>query len=276
MSEPESQAQGGTSEPVLLIERSEGVWTLTLNRPAVLNALNEALTRELRAALEAATTADDCRCLLLNGAGRGFCSGADLQSTRLHGRAESDGGAIETILEERFHPIIRLLRDAPFPLVCAVSGVAAGAGMSLAMAFDMVLAARSASFVQSFSRLGLVQDAGSSYYLPRAVGRPRAWGMALSGAPIDGTTAERWGLIWRCVEDAELAAESRALAISLGARPTRGIALLRKVMNAGLANGLDDQLGVEARHQAEATRTEDFREALAAFAQKRTPRFRGR
>jgi 2-(1,2-epoxy-1,2-dihydrophenyl)acetyl-CoA isomerase len=265
-----------TSEQVLLTERSEGVWTLTLNRPKVLNALDARLTSALRAALESAVQADDCRCLLLNAAGRGFCSGADLGSTSLREREAADTGAIESILEERFHPIVRLLRDAPFPLVCAVNGVAAGAGMSLAMAFDMVLAARSASFAQSFSRLGLVQDAGSSYYLPRAVGRPRAWGMALGGEPVDGPTAERWGLIWRCVEDDELAGESRSLAASLAARPTRGIALLRKVMHEGLGNGLDEQLCVEARHQALATRTEDFREALAAFVAKRPPRFSGR
>jgi 2-(1,2-epoxy-1,2-dihydrophenyl)acetyl-CoA isomerase len=263
------------ADATVLSRRDGNVLVVTLNRPEVLNALNAELTTELRRVLQAAEADASCRCLLLTGAGRGFSAGADIVSSKLRDRAHADSGLIDKILEERFHPIVRLLRDSRVPVVCAVNGVAADAGMSLALACDMVIAARSAKFIQSFAHLGLVQDAGSSFYLPRLIGKARAWGLALTGDELPAATAAEWGLIWRCVEDGVLMDEALALAQRLAAMPTRGLALMRAVMHRGLENGLEEQLRLEACKQVEATRTADFREAIDAFAQKRKPAFKG-
>ena len=264
----------GMGEPTVLVDREEGVTTVTLNRPDKLNSLNEAMHGELRAALEACAADAACRAVLLTGAGRAFCAGQDLGD-----RVMGEGGAppdLGDTLDRLYNPLIRLLRGMAKPIVCATNGVAAGAGANIALACDIVLAARSASFVQAFARIGLIPDAGGTYALPRLVGEARAKGLALLGEKLPAEQAAAWGLIWRCIDDAALMDEARALARGLAQGPTRGIALTKRALNASRGNSLDAQLELERDLQREAGRTRDYAEGVRAFAEKRPPRFEGR
>jgi 2-(1,2-epoxy-1,2-dihydrophenyl)acetyl-CoA isomerase len=249
-------------------ETADGVATVTLNRPDKLNSITPELHRELTAALEDAERTDSVRAVLLTGAGRAFCAGQDLSSL--------DMAHVGDTIEQLYNKLVRRLRNLPKPIVCAVNGVAAGAGANLAFACDIVLAARSASFIQAFCRIGLIPDCGGTYFLPRLVGSARASALALLGEPVSAEQAAAWGMIWRVVDDAQLPDEARSLAQRLATQATQGLGLTKQALNRSLANDLDTQLAVERELQVLASRTEDCREGIAAFLAKRSPAFTGR
>jgi 2-(1,2-epoxy-1,2-dihydrophenyl)acetyl-CoA isomerase len=261
-----------TDEPIL-IEQRAGYRVITFNRPDRLNAFNEAMHDALRATLAEAEADESCRALLITGAGRGFCTGQDL-SDRLAKPGENIvlGGT----LEAHYNPFVRKLRALPFPVVAAVNGVAAGAGCNIALACDIVLAARSASFIQSFARVGLVPDSGGTWTLPRLVGDARARGLALTAEPLPAEKAEAWGLIWKCVDDVALASEAQKLCEHFAAAPTQGLALIKQALNASAGNTLDAQLDLERDLQRAASLTPDYAEGVRAFMEKRKPNFTGR
>jgi 2-(1,2-epoxy-1,2-dihydrophenyl)acetyl-CoA isomerase len=257
----------------ILFEISAGIARLTLNRPERLNSFNAEMHAEVRAAL-AAVRASDARVLVITGAGRGFCAGQDLND-----RAVAPGGEAADLgesIERNYKPLVLTLRALPLPVIAAVNGVAAGAGANIALACDLVVAARSASFVQAFAKLGLVPDSGGTWFLPRSVGTARALGLALLGEKLPAEQAAAWGLIWRCVEDAELGAAVDALAQGFGDAPTRGLARTKQAIYESWGRTLSEQLDVERDYQAELGRTADYAEGVAAFAAKRAPRFLGR
>ena len=262
------------SAPLILLDIAGAVATVTLNRPDKLNAFNEAMHGELACALDRIEDDGAVRAVLLTGAGRGFCAGQDL-GDRVMGEGQEPIDLGET-LERFYNPLIRRIRRLERPVVCAVNGVAAGAGANLALACDIVLAGRSAAFIQAFCRIGLVPDSGGTWFPPRLVGRARATGLAMLGEPLPAERAEAWGLIWRCVDDAQLIEEARALARHLATQPTRGLGLIKRALNASPGNDLDVQLDLERDLQREAGRTEDYREGARAFLEKRRPAFKGR
>ena len=255
-------------------EMTEGYATITLHRPDKLNAVTTEMHGELREAL--AKVADDgaIRALLLTGAGRGFCAGQDLSDRAVQpSQAPPDlGHTLDTL----YNPLIRSLRRLEKPVVCAVNGVAAGAGANLALAGDIVIAARSASFIQAFCRIGLVPDSGGTYMLPRLVGQARAMGLCLLGDAVPAERAVEMGMIWKCVDDDKLAEETRGLARHLATQPTKSLALIKQAINASFGNDLDRQLDLERDLQRVASRGEDYREGVAAFLEKRRPSFKGR
>ena len=251
----------------IVISLEEGVQTITLNRPETLNAFTPEMHKELRAALERALDETAIRAVLLTGAGRGFCSGQDLSQRRVEpGAAPID---LSVSLGSYYNPLVRRLRELPKPIVCAVNGVAAGAGANIALACDLVVAARSATFVQSFARLGLVPDSGGTYFLPRLVGPARAMGLALLAEPLAAEDAARWGLIWKVVDDAQLMAQAIALARRLAAGPTKGYGLIKRALYASPHNSLDAQLDLERDLQREAGFSEDYRKGVEEFLQKK-------
>jgi 2-(1,2-epoxy-1,2-dihydrophenyl)acetyl-CoA isomerase len=253
--------------PSILISLEAGVQTITLNRPDKLNAFLPEMHQELRRALEQALDDDAIRAVLLTGAGRAFCAGQDLSQRKVDpGAAPID---LSVSLGSHYNPLVRRLRELPKPVVCAVNGVAAGAGANIALACDVVLAARSASFVQSFARLGLVPDSGGTWFLPRLVGPARAMGLALLAEPLPAEDAERWGLIWKAVDDAQLMSEATALARRLAAGPTKGYGLIKRALHASQGNSLDAQLDLERDLQREAGFSEDYRKGVAAFLEKK-------
>lgn len=253
----------------LLVDRRAGVHVLTLNRPDRLNALTLGLHVALMHALDAVEADESCRAVLLLGAGRGFCAGQDLTEVK----PDSDLG---DTLDRRFNPLIRRIRALPLPVVCAVQGVAAGAGANLALACDIVLAGHSARFTQAFVRIGLVPDAGGTWTLPRLAGDARARGMAMLGEPISGLDAAAWGLVWRALPDEELLPEAERVAAHLATQPTQALALMKQALNASHGHTLDQQLDLERDLQRRAGATPDFQEGVAAFLQKRPARFTGR
>jgi 2-(1,2-epoxy-1,2-dihydrophenyl)acetyl-CoA isomerase len=257
----------------ILVSQDAGVLTITLNRPDKLNAFNPEMHQLLRKALEQALDQAAIRAVLLTGAGRGFCAGQDLSERNVADDAPID---LSVSLGSNYNPLVRRLRALPKPVVCAVNGVAAGAGANIALACDLVLAARSASFVQSFSRLGLVPDSGGTYFLPRLVGGARALGLALLGEKLSAEQAERWGLIWKAIDDEKLMSEAATLARALAIGPTRGYGLVKKALNASWGNSLDAQLDLERDLQREAGMSEDYREGVSAFLQKRKPNYKGK
>jgi 2-(1,2-epoxy-1,2-dihydrophenyl)acetyl-CoA isomerase len=212
--------------------------------------------------------------VLLTGAGRGFCAGQDLSERNVSPQAAPIDLSVS--LGSNYNPLVRRLRALPKPIVCAVNGVAAGAGANIALACDIVIAARSASFVQSFSKLGLVPDSGGTYFLPRLIGGARAMGLALLSERLSAEEAQRWGLIWKTVDDARLMDEAAAIARTLATGPTRGYGLIKKAMHASAGNSLDAQLDLERDLQREAGFSEDYREGVAAFLQKRKPSYKGK
>jgi len=259
----------------LLFEHADAVATITLNRPDKLNAFTTELHRELAAALDVVEGDATIRAVLLTGAGRGFCAGQDLaeRAAILAAGGKVEGGKA---LETWYNPLVRRLRRLEKPVVCAVNGIAAGAGANIALACDIVLAARSASFIQAFCRIGLIPDAGGSYVLPRLVGMARASALTLLGDKLPAEQAAQWGLIWRVVDDDTLMPEAIALVQHLARQPTRALGLIKEALNASCANSLDQQLDLERDLQAKAAATADFREGVAAFIEKRPARFTGR
>jgi 2-(1,2-epoxy-1,2-dihydrophenyl)acetyl-CoA isomerase len=257
----------------ILFDLKGGVARLTLNRPDRLNSFNTAMHAEVREAL-GSLKGSDARVLVLTGAGRGFCAGQDLND-----RAVAPGGAAADLgesVEKNYKPLVLALRSLPIPVIAAVNGVAAGAGANIALACDLVIAARSANFVQGFSKLGLVPDSGGTWTLPRLIGNARAMGLALLGDKLSADQAVQWGLIWRSVDDAELPAVVDALATQLAAAPTRGLARTKQALYEGWDRTLEDQLNIERDYQRELGYTADYAEGVAAFTQKRPPQFTGR
>jgi 2-(1,2-epoxy-1,2-dihydrophenyl)acetyl-CoA isomerase len=252
----------------LLFERRESVAYVTLNRPDRLNALNRSLIADLSAAASAIESDADVRAVLLSASGRAFCSGADLMGKDLLNVKES--------LEQHFNPMVQAWYQLRVPVVVAVNGVAAGAGVSLALTGDIVLAARSATFLQLFApKLGLMPDLGSTFHLPRLVGTARAKGLALLGDALTATDAANWGMIWGCVEDAALAEEAEALVRRFADGPTQAYRRIKAVFNVEPPQTLAEQLAFEAHEQSLLATTQDFAEGIDAFRSKRPPRFTG-
>ncbi|HEX4534907.1 MAG TPA: 2-(1,2-epoxy-1,2-dihydrophenyl)acetyl-CoA isomerase PaaG [Rhizomicrobium sp.] len=258
----------------ILFEIANGAARLTLNRPDRLNSFTVQMHGEVADALSKVENDASVRALLLTGAGRGFCAGQDLSDRAVAPGA--DGFDLGESLENRYNPLVRRLIALPKPVVCAVNGVAAGAGANIAFAADIVFAARSAKFIQSFSNIGLVPDSGGTWILPKIAGQARAMGLALTGEPLSAEKAESWGLIWRCVDDGALKEESEKVLERLAGGPTRGFAAIKSAMRAGWLASLDDQLDVERDLQRELGRSADYREGVAAFMEKRTPKFSGK
>ncbi|MCR8924452.1 2-(1,2-epoxy-1,2-dihydrophenyl)acetyl-CoA isomerase PaaG [Dasania sp. GY-MA-18] len=251
-----------------------GVALLTLNRPEKFNSFNTEMHQELREVLKEVRSNDAIRCLLITGKGRAFCAGQDLGD-----RSVAAGDELPDLgesVEKNYNPLIRAITALELPVICAVNGVAAGAGSSLALAADIVLAARSASFIQSFCKIGVIPDSGSTWALPRLVGMARAKGLALLGDKLPAEQAEAWGLIWQCVDDEELAETSLAMAKQIATQPTKGLSLIKRALKASTANSLDEQLELEKDYMRIAGRTEDYREGVAAFMEKRPAVFKGR
>ena len=261
-------------QETVIVAQSGGRLSLTLNRPDKLNAFDEDMHRVLRAALEAARADAGVRVVTLTGAGRAFCAGQDL-GARAPGQMTGPPDLGET-LETFYNPLIRLIRSLEKPVICAVNGVAAGAGANLALACDIVLAAKSAKFVQAFAKIGLIPDSGGTWTLPHLIGEARAKAVAMTGQPVDADTAAAWGMIWRSVPDDALAAEVDTLAAGFAAGPTLGLAMTKQAIQAAAISSFDAQLDLERDLQREAGRTPDYAEGVAAFLDKRSPRFTGR
>ena len=266
------------SEPLVLTSNAGAVRTLSLNRPSALNSFTTELHAELMAALELAAGDDSVRCVVLTGAGRAFCAGQDLADPAVApdptpGAAPKDLGRM---ISTYYAPLVARLRSMPVPVVAAVNGVAAGAGANLALCCDLVVAARSASFIQAFTKIGLVPDTGGTWLLPRLVGSARALGIALLGDKLPAEEAARIGLIWQCVDDAALPDAAAALASKLAAMPTRALVATRQALAAAQDMSLDDALAQEARLQREMGNANDYREGVEAFRAKRAPVFKDR
>ena len=258
------------ADQTIIFERRGDVAIITLSRPDRLNSFTRAMHSELR---EALADLGDARVVILTGAGRGFCAGQDLND-----RAVAPGEAVDLgeTVEECWNPLIRTLASLPQPVIARVNGVAAGAGANIALACDLVVAARSAKFIQSFSALGLIPDSGGSWHLPRLVGQARALGLALTGEPLPAETAADWGLIWKCVDDHQLDGEVDALAAKLAALPPLGLAAIKSIIRTTGARTLDQDLDLQRDEMRRLGFTADYREGVAAFLEKRPPVFTGR
>ncbi|MHA1538666.1 MAG: enoyl-CoA hydratase-related protein [Alphaproteobacteria bacterium] len=248
---------------------ADGIAKITLDRPQKHNAFNEAMHADLRAALDRAQSDENVRAIVLSGAGKSFCAGQDLSDRRLEPGAKPRDLSLG--LEKLYNPLIKRLRSMPIPLVAAVNGAAVGAGCGIALACDIVIAGRSAKFIQAFAKIGLTLDAGNSHFLPRRVGAARAFAMALLADAIDASRAEEWGLIWKCVEDDALQSEAAAIAGRLAAMSPASMRLIKQSLNASAGNGLDEQLALEATLQREAGFAGDYQEGVLAFLEKRAP-----
>jgi 2-(1,2-epoxy-1,2-dihydrophenyl)acetyl-CoA isomerase len=256
----------------VLLELTGPIARITLNRPDKLNSFNTAMHQELRDALR--SVEHRARVIVLTGAGRGFCAGQDLGERSMG----SDGHAVDlgVTVETAWNPLIRRIVEMPQPVIARVNGVAAGAGANVALAADMVIAARSAKFIQSFSAIGLVPDSGGSWVLPRLVGQARAMGLALTGDPLPAETAADWGLIWKCVDDDALDDEVDAVAEKLASLPPLGLAATKKLIRSTWARTLEQELNEQRNEMRRLGYSQDYREGVAAFLEKRTPTFVGR
>lgn len=257
----------------IIFRIENGIARLTLNRPDKLNSFTVAMHEEVQEALHAVRADTSVRVLVLTGSGRGFCAGQDLSD-----RAVAPGSKpvdLGESIEKYYGPLVLALRSLPMPVVCGINGVAAGAGANLAMAADIVIAARSASFIESFSKLGLIPDTGGTYFLPRLVGTARAMGLAMLGNRLSAEQAEQWGLIWQCVDDDQLGAELDKLAHHFAQAPTKGLARTKQAIYASGLHTLEQQLGVERDYMRELGSTKDYREGVSAFMEKRPPAFVG-
>ncbi|MEX0346206.1 MAG: 2-(1,2-epoxy-1,2-dihydrophenyl)acetyl-CoA isomerase PaaG [Rhizobiaceae bacterium] len=260
------------SEPVLLSEKQDGYAVLTLNRPDRLNAFTVELHQALAAALDECENDDDCRAIILTGAGRGFCAGQDLsdRDPAMLGERPDLGKTLETY----YNPLIRRIRNMDKVIIGAVNGVAAGAGANIAFSTDIVLAAKSAKFIQAFSKIGLIPDAGGTFWLTRRLGEARAKGLAFTAQPLPAEDAADWGLIWRAVDDDKLMEEAQALAQQIANGPSASYALTKQAIHAASGNTLEDQLQLERNLQREAGFSDDYKEGVTAFLEKRPANFR--
>jgi 2-(1,2-epoxy-1,2-dihydrophenyl)acetyl-CoA isomerase len=257
----------------ILFNIENGIAVLTLNRPERLNSFTQAMHLEVRDAFDKLQADKSARVLVLTGAGRGFCAGQDLNDRAVEPGAP--GVDLGESVEKFYAPLVLAIKNLPMPVVCAVNGVAAGAGANLALACDIVLAAKSASFIEAFCKLGLIPDTGGTWHLPRLVGPARALGLALLGEKLPAEKAEQWGLIWRCVPDEALMDEAMALAGHFATAPTKGLAFTKKAMQESFANTLPEQLQLEAQMMRELGYSHDYREGVAAFIAKRPAQFKG-
>jgi len=262
------------SYQTILFGITDGVARLTLNRPDRLNSFNVQMHQEVREALTQVAASKEARVLVFSGAGRGFCAGQDLGDRAVS--PGSEGVDLGDSIENYYKPMVLALRNLPMPVIAAVNGVAAGAGANIALACDLVIAARSANFVQAFCKLGLVPDSGGTWFLPRLLGNARAMGLALLGDKLPAEQAAQWGLIWRCVEDAELKATVDQLATQLAAAPTKGLARTKQAIHESWSQTLEQQLTMERDFQRELGHSQDYAEGVAAFTEKRAPNFVGR
>ena len=261
------------SDTIITVNNNSWV-EITLNRPDRLNSFTDEMHAALHATLTDAANNSDIRAVLLTGSGRGFCAGQDLEGRdpRKMKRPPDLAHTLETL----YNPLVRLIREMEKPIICAVNGVAAGAGANIALACDIVLASDTAKFIQSFANVGLVPDAGGSWSLTHLVGPARAKGLALTGQPITATTAQDWGLIWQVIAGAELMDEARALAAKMADGPTVGYALTKQAIHAAGGNSFDEQLDLEAKLQQVCGYSPDYKEGVSAFLEKRAPKFTGR
>lgn len=261
------------SHEFIIVEIAAGVMRITLNRPDVLNSFNAQMGRELRGALEDARSDKTVRAVLVTGAGRAFCAGQDLSEVP----ASSDGAEVDLGIHVRgvYNQLIKTIRKLELPVVCAVNGVAAGAGANIALACDIVLAAENASFIQSFSKVGLIPDSGGTFFLPRIVGLPRATALMMTADKVEAQRAYDIGMVYRLCPADSLQEDAMAFATQLAAMPTRGLGLTKRALNASLSNDLDSQLDLEADLQGEAGLTKDFAEGVKSFLEKRKPNFTG-
>lgn len=247
---------------------SEGVTWLTLNRPDRLNSFTSQMHSEISEALRQVQQSAQVRCLVITGRGRGFCAGQDLD--------DLDRAALAEVVDKQYNPLIRTITNLNIPVIAAVNGVAAGAGANLALACDIVLAARSAKFIQSFNHVGLIPDAGGTWTLPRLVGLARATALCFTGEPVSAEKAEDWGMIYRCVDDEQLQSQTSEMAINLANQATVGLSYTKMLLRFSQTRTIDDQLNLERDFQAAASKTDDFAEGIDAFLNKRKPNFRGR
>ena len=257
----------------ILFDVTDGVARLTMNRPDRLNSFNVQMHLELRAAIHQVSKDSTARVFVLTGAGRGFCAGQDLGDRAVAPGAQ--GVDLGESIENHYKPLVLALRRLQMPVIAAVNGVAAGAGANVALACDLVIAKKSASFVQPFNKLGLVPDSGGTWYLPRLVGMARAMGLALLGDKLSAEQAQQWGLIWRCVDDDEFDAAVDSLSRQLAAAPTRGLARTKEAIYASSRNSLEEHLNLERDFQRELGRSRDYAEGVAAFIEKRPAKFTG-
>jgi 2-(1,2-epoxy-1,2-dihydrophenyl)acetyl-CoA isomerase len=257
----------------ILLAKDQGLATLTFNAPDRLNAVSRKMIAEIKTCWEDLAADSSVRAVLLTGSGRGFCAGADLADPDREVSATADSGAA---LEKYFNPVIRLMRALPKPIVSAVNGVAAGVGMSFVLASDIAIAAKSASFLQAFARIGLLPDGGSTWFLPRLVGEQRARALAMLAPQIPAEQAREWGLIWDVVEDGELMKTATELARRLADGPMMSLARIKEAMNRASGNDLSRQLDLERDLQRELGRSEDYKEGVTAFLAKRKPAFKGK
>ncbi len=259
------------SESYIKTETHDGYRTVILNRPEVLNAFNETMHLQLQSTIDDCESDKTCRAIVLTGAGRGFCAGQDLSDRDpvLMG----DSPDLGLGLEKLYNPLIRRIRSLPLPVICAVNGVAAGAGANIALACDIVLAAKSAKFIQAFSKIALIPDAGGTFWLTRRLGEVRAKALAMTAQPLEAELAAQWGLIWQAVDDDQLMNETAVLAQRLAANSSRANALTKQAIHSALTNSLDEQLDVERDLQRQAGRSGDYKEGVQAFLEKRAAVF---
>ena len=258
----------------ILFQVEAGVAVITLNRPKQLNSFNPDMHKALKRALKHAETDDSVRAVLLTGTGRGFCAGQDLNDRNVNSGAEMPD--LGESIEKYYNPLIKQISSMPKPVIAAVNGVAAGAGANIAFACDIVFAAKSASFIQAFCKIGLVPDSGGTWSLPRLVGSARAKALMLLGDKVSAAQAQEWGMIWQCVEDEELIETAMSVANHLATQPTKGLGFIKHALNHSSENSLEVQLDLEKDLQRLAGRTDDYREGIAAFFDKRAPEFKGK
>ena len=255
----------------ILRNSENGVCTLTLNRPAVFNSFNQTMALQLQEALDACVIDETVRVIVIKGEGKAFCAGQDLAEA-----TDPEGPELKSIVREHYNPIILKIRELEKPVIAAVNGVAAGAGANIALACDITIAKKSASFIQAFSKIGLIPDSGGTFFLPRLIGMQKALALMMTGDKVSAEEAEKLNMIYKVVEDEVFEEEITKFATHLATMPTRGLGLTKKAVNLGLFNSLEDQLDVEERLQTEAGETDDFAEGVNAFLQKRAPIFKGK
>jgi 2-(1,2-epoxy-1,2-dihydrophenyl)acetyl-CoA isomerase len=255
----------------LITSLSNGVCKITFNRPAVYNSFNKTMAMELQKELDRCAYDDDVRTVLLTGAGKAFCAGQDLAEA-----TDPNGPELESIVRDHYNPIILKIRALEKPVIAAVNGVAAGAGANIALACDLTIATEQASFIQAFSKIGLIPDSGGTYFLPRIIGFQKALGLMFTGDKVSAKEAESLNMIYKCISEEEFEDYVIKLCEKLALMPTRAFGLTKKAVNQSLSNNLIDQLCLEEKLQTEAGKTEDFEEGVNAFLEKRKPKFKGK